>query len=86
MFYGRNTVGCNMDEEGKIAPGKTPEAIVEALENTMREVSKSQEFAGDVKKVWGYVDFIDGKTVMQKIVPGEVSRVNAVLQSLGLGK
>lgn len=68
------------------APRKTPDEIVQVLESSMREIAKDHEFDRDTKKVWGFVDFIDGKTVMQKIVPRLMPQIKEVVQFLESGK
>jgi len=70
-----------------VVPGKTPKEIVEVLAAALEKVSKDPAFVSDLKKLYLIPDaFIDGKTVLQKILPERTPRVKKVMQDVGLLK
>ena len=68
-----------------VVHGKTPDAIVEVLEKTLEKASKDPEFINDLKKLYAYSCFVDGKTIQQRI-PVRQAQIKPILQSLGVIK
>ena len=65
---------------------KTPNEIVQVLEQAIEKVSKDPEYVDTLRKnnIWPL--FVDGKTCNQKTIPEKLSILKAVMQPLGLIK
>jgi len=69
-----------------VVPRKTPEDVVKTLERTMEQITNDPEFRSDFRKVFMKVQFVDGATVMQKLIPEKMSRIQAIAKEAGLAK
>lgn len=62
-----------------IAPSKTPDDIVNALEKAMEKISKDPEFAKEVALMNDIVQFVPGKIIMQKL-PAKMNLFRQILK------
>lgn len=62
-----------------IAPSKTPDDIVNALEKAMEKMSKDPEFAKEVALMNDIVHFVPGKVIMQKL-PAKMNLFRQILK------
>ena len=69
-----------------VVPAKTPTEIVQVLERTLEKVAKDPEFISDVKKLYLIPFYIDGQTIMRKMLPGRMQRIKEIMQYAGLLK
>jgi tripartite-type tricarboxylate transporter receptor subunit TctC len=69
-----------------IVPSKTPNEVVQVLERALEKIVKDPEFVSDLKKINLKVTYLDGNTVMQKIIPQRITKLKAALQQAGLLK
>lgn len=69
-----------------LLPRKTPDEIVQVLEQALEKVVKDTEFINNIKKVYVEARFIDSKTFMQKKLPEKISYFKSVIQDVGLMK
>jgi tripartite-type tricarboxylate transporter receptor subunit TctC len=67
-------------------PGKTPNDIVQVLEQAIEKVSKDPEYVDTLRKNNVWPSFVDGKTCTQKTIPEKISILKAVMQPLGMMK
>ncbi len=68
-----------------VVHGKTPDAIVEALEKTLEKTSNDPQFINDLSKLYARPCFVDGKTIQQRI-PARQAQIKPILQSIGVMK
>jgi tripartite-type tricarboxylate transporter receptor subunit TctC len=68
-----------------VVPGKTPDAIVDALEKALEKTSKDPEFIAGLKKIYAHSCFVDGRTIQQRI-PVRQTQIKPILQSIGVLK
>jgi tripartite-type tricarboxylate transporter receptor subunit TctC len=64
-----------------VAPAKTPNDIVDALEKAMEKMTKDPEFAKDCATINHMVKFVPGKTVMEKI-PAKMAIVREIMKDM----
>jgi tripartite-type tricarboxylate transporter receptor subunit TctC len=62
-----------------IAPKKTPDEIIQVLEQALEKACKDPEFDSIIKKIDMAVTFVDGKTFRQKKVPSIMSNFKAII-------
>jgi len=66
--------------------GKTPDEIVQVLEQAIERVSKDPEYVDTLRKNNVFPLFVDGKTCNQKTIPEKIAILKSVMQPLGLMK
>jgi len=69
-----------------VVPAKTPIEIVEILERNLEKVTKDPEYISEVRKLYLIPNFVDGNTIMKKILPERVIRLKEVMMYTGLLK
>jgi tripartite-type tricarboxylate transporter receptor subunit TctC len=62
-----------------IAPKKTPDDIIQVLEQALEKGCKDPEFASDLKKIDMPVTYVDGKTFTHQKVPTIMSNFKAII-------
>jgi len=67
-------------------PGKTPNDIVQVLEEAIEKVSKDPEYIDTLRKNNVWPVFVDGKTCTQKTIPEKIAILKSVMKPLGLMK
>ena len=85
--FGKNVADTDIEViQNLIVPSKTPHEVVQVLEQTLEKIAKDPEFISDLKKINLRVAYLDGNTVMQKIIPQRMIHLKAILQQTGLLK
>jgi tripartite-type tricarboxylate transporter receptor subunit TctC len=69
-----------------VVPRKTPDDIVKVLERAMEDITKDPEFIKEFRASNMKVKFVDGTTLMQKILPEKNSRIQAIMKETGQAK
>ena len=69
-----------------VVAGKTPDEIIHVLERAVEEISKDPEFIREFKSSYQGVQFIDSKTITEKIIPARISRMREIFKDAGLIK
>ena len=69
-----------------VVPRKTPDDIVQVLTQAMEKVTKDREFIKELNSGCMGVKFVDGGTLIQKILPEKNSRLQAIMKEAGLAK
>lgn len=59
---------------------KTPDEIVKVLEQATEKMTKAPEFIQELKKLNQSVNFMDGKTFTEKILPWRISLLKEILK------
>ncbi len=68
------------------APRKTPDRIIQIIENTAEKVVKDQEFINAINSQQLQIKFIDSKTFISKTLPEKILNYKKALQHVGLVK
>ncbi len=82
--FGKDVPTIGPPSDCLVAPGKTPENIVKILEQTLEKVTKDEDFINNLKKMYVGVQFIDGKTISEKVLEEKALRFKPILQAAGL--
>jgi tripartite-type tricarboxylate transporter receptor subunit TctC len=69
-----------------VVPRKTPDEIVKVLERAMEDITKNPEFVKEFNGNCMKVKFVDGTTLMQKILPEKNARIEAIMKETGQAK
>jgi tripartite-type tricarboxylate transporter receptor subunit TctC len=69
-----------------VVPRKTPDDIVKLLERTMENITKDPEFIKEFRANNMKVKFVDGATLMQKVLPEKNARIEAIMKETGQAK
>jgi tripartite-type tricarboxylate transporter receptor subunit TctC len=69
-----------------VVPRKTPDDIVKLLERTMENITKDPEFIKEFRANNMKVKFVDGTTLMQKVLPEKNARIEAIMKETGQAK
>jgi tripartite-type tricarboxylate transporter receptor subunit TctC len=65
------------------APQKTPDDIVKLLDQTYAKMMKDPEFLDECKKNNVALEYVDGDTVVKKVLPEKMKQYRAALEALG---
>jgi tripartite-type tricarboxylate transporter receptor subunit TctC len=66
--------------------GKTPDEITQVLEQAVKKMTENPEFLPEIRKLYMIPGFVDGKTIMQKILPDKMAKIKVILQEGGFAK
>lgn len=84
-LFGKDVPDIDPVSSYLVAHGKTPEAIVKSLEQTLEKVTKDPEFISNIKKLYVGIQFVDGKTLSPKMQETTL-QIKTILQAAGLIK
>ena len=63
-----------------VVPRKTPDDIVKVLEQAMGQITKDPEFIKEFNGKNMKVKFVDGTTLMQRVLPEKNARIEAIMK------
>jgi len=69
-----------------VVPRKTPEDIVQVLTRAMEKVTSDRDFVRDLNAGCMGVKFVEGATLMKKMLPEQNSRIETIMREIGLAK
>jgi tripartite-type tricarboxylate transporter receptor subunit TctC len=69
-----------------VAPSKTPDNIVNALEKAIEKMTRDPEFIKDAAGINHMVSYVPGKTVMQKKIPAKMKVVREIMKEMSSAK